>query len=248
MRKILLITILLCAAGSIFAQDSTPQTAAQATKKVIRWGSPDSPKNCCRNYMRDGRLVTVYDDEKVNFLLVLDAVVEKKYVVVEIYFLNKTEQPFTVYPDKFSLRFPAPENKVYPAIPAEDVAKKMEKRGLFRFALAGALAGMATKQSTATVRDNNGNRAEVVVTEPDRAAQQNVQRNAHDQRASNEVMANAVRSLSLTANTLFKDQIASGLLFFKKEKLPSGLIVSFELDGVTYEIPYGTERVPESKK
>ena len=74
-----------------------------------------------------------------------------------------------------------PINKTYPALDAEDVAKKMEKRGRWKSLLGGALAGLATRQSTAVVTDNSGNRADVTFTEREDKAIDNARRQRESQ-------------------------------------------------------------------
>lgn len=247
MKKLLIVITVLFSSFPIQAQEALKQNTAQPLKKVVRWGSSDLPENCCTNYMDKNRLMTFYGDDKIGFLLTVDSTTEKKYIVLYAAFLNKTDTPFTVYPDKFQMRLTEPRNVTYNPIPAEDVAKKMENRGRWRMALAAGLAGMSTTQSTATVTDNRGNRADVTVTEPNRQAQSNVQNAGRRQSADNQAKADTVRELSLPIHTLFKDKIVDGFVFFKKEKLTDGMIISFEVDGVVYEIPYGAERIKQNE-
>lgn len=246
MKKIYLVVTLLFFVLAAQAQNTLPPTVAQSQKKIIRWGSSELPQDCCTNYIDKNELKTFYEDDKIAFLLTVNTTFEKKYVILQAIFLNKNNKSFTVYPDKFQMQLTEPRNITYSAIPAEDVAHKMENRGRWRMALAAGLAGMATTQSTATVTDNRGNRAEVTVTEPNRQAQRDVHNASRERAAANRSKADAVREFALPMHTLFKDQTIGGFVFFKKEKLTDGMIISFEIDGVIYETPYGTERMKEN--
>lgn len=242
MKKLLIITTMFLFAFAVQAQVAPTQTSAPSPKKVIRWGSNDLPENCCRNYMDKNHLVTIYEDDKIGFLVTIDLKTEKKYVILYAAFLNKSNTPFTIESDKFWMRMTEPRNKTYNAISADEVAKKMENRGRWRMALAAGLTGMATTQSTATVTDNRGNRADVTVAEPDRQAQRDVQNASREQKVANRTKADAVRENSLPNHTLFNDKIIDGYIFFKQEKLADGMIISFEIDDILYEIPFGAER------
>ena len=248
MKKLFIVITVLFSAFAAQSQVAPPQNNVQLQKKVIRWGSNDLPEKCCVNYMNKNRLVTFYEDDKIGFLLTVDLTTEKKYVILYAAFLNKSGTPFTIEPEKFWMRMTEPRNVTYNRIPAEDVAKKMENRGRWRMALAAGLAGMSTTQSTATVTDNRGNRADVTVTEQNQQAQRNVQNASREQSAANRSKADAVRELSLPIHTLFKDKIVDGYVFFKQEKLANGMIISFEIDGVIYEIPYGADRKKQSQQ
>lgn len=191
---------------------------------------------------------TIYENDKIAFLLTVDVTSEKDYLVLYVGILNKSNKPFTIEPDKFQMRKTEPVNITYNAIPAKDIAKKMEKSGRWRMAIAAGLAGMATKQSTATVTDNRGNKADVTVTEPDRQAQRDVENASRRRSTENLSKADAVREFALPTHTLFKDKMIKGYVFFKKGKPANGMIISFEINGIIYEIPYGTERVKQNKQ
>jgi len=242
MKKLTIIMTLLLAAFTAQAQEASMPPSAQAQKKVIRWMSKELPKTCCRDYLANNELVTVYDDDNINFILRLYVSLDKKYVILHTVFLNKSFIPFTIYPDKFTMRLTEPQNKTYNSVSAEEVAKVMENRGRWRRILAAGLAGAATTETTGIVSDNQGNTATVTITEPDKQAVRNAQNSAQKQIANNQNRASVIREFQLPAHTLFKDKIIEGLVFFKKEKLTDGMIISFEIDGITYEIPYGEER------
>jgi hypothetical protein len=245
MRKLFLTLPLLifCTAIGTIAQTSTDSEKASA-KKVIRWGSPSLPAGCCNNFFDNNRLKTTYQDENVIFEIGLDTTVEKKFFAVLISIGNKTDQPLTILPDTFTMRLMAPKNKTLSPVPVDEVAQKIENRGRWRLLAAGMLAGMATQQSRATITDNRGNRADITVTERDRAAQRNASEAAGQQRSENEERASVIKAVALPKHTLFKDDVKGGVVFFKKEDLTDGVIISFTLGDTTYEIPYGTERVP----
>lgn len=230
MKKLLIITTIFLSALPAPAQFAPTQTSvAPSLKKVIRWGSNELPEKCCFDFMDKNQLKTIYRDEKISFLLTVDITSEKKYIVIYAGFYNNSAVPFTIEPDKFQMRMNEPRNITYNAISAADVAKNMENRGRWRMALAAGLADMATTQSTATVTDNRGNRADVTVTEPNRQAQRDVQNASREQTATNRTKADAVRDFALPIHTLFKDQMMGGFVFFKKEKLADGMIISFEI-------------------
>lgn len=215
---------------------------AQSEKKAIRWGSPDAPKDCCADYVRDNRLHTTYKDDNILFSIGLDVETEKKFVAVLISIGNPNEKSFTIHPENFQMRLTAAKNKVYNALAVEDVAEKIQNRGKWRLLAASFLAGMATRQSTAVVTDNRGNRADVTITEQDREAQNRVNNARREQNAVNQDRADILRTISLPTHTLFKDEVKGGVVFFKKEDLTPGIIISFTVGNTTYEIPFGTDR------
>ncbi|MCA1590623.1 MAG: hypothetical protein LC734_09620 [Acidobacteria bacterium] len=108
--------------------------------------------------------------------------------------------------------------------------------------LAAGLAGMATRQSTAVATDQYGNRADVTVTENDPNVQRNARQAAAQQAGRNATRSEILEEHAWRKHTLFKDEMRYGLVFFKKDGLTDGLVLSFEIDNVVYEIPYGSKR------
>jgi hypothetical protein len=231
--KVFCFILLLLAAQFVCAQ-----TTAPVTKKVISWG----PGDCCANFMRDGFLQTTYKDETLEFQISVYPEMDKKYITVFISFHNRSAKSFTIYPDSFKMQITSPYTKAYNPISAYDVANETERRGQWRVAFARALAGMATQQSTATITDNQGNSANVVITEPNQQVRRDAANATARQQAGNAERADSIRAYSLAANTLFQDQTAQGYVFFKKEKPMAGAIISFMIGDVTYEVPFGAER------
>lgn len=197
--------------------------------------------------MRDGELVTVYNDENVNFLIVVSFNIDKNFIVAFAAFLNHTEKPITIYPEHFQIKMSAPVNKVYNALDTETVAKKIKNQGRWRSILAAGLAGMATRQSTGTITDNRGNTATVIITEPDHAAQRNARRSREAREVANQTKADKADKWALKTHTLFKGETVDGAVFFKREKLAPGMILSFTIGDTIFEIPYGDDRVPKKE-
>jgi hypothetical protein len=216
-------------------------------KKVIRWFDPSLPKECCRNYYDNNHLVTSYSDDSIEYVITLLPEIEKNYIVANVAVLNKSDKTIDVNPSAFSIRTTEPVSKTYPALNAQEVAEKIEKRGRWRGFLASYLSGGATKESTAVVTDNSGNIANVTITERDNEAIRERRKAIEAQRQKKVQKGNMVRSFSLPLQTLFKGDSIIGLVFFKKEGALSGLILSFTTGNTVYEVPYGTERTKLNK-
>lgn len=223
-------------------------TFAQTEKKTIRWGSANAPKDCCADFFKDNRLLTSYKDENIMFSIGVDVTTEKKFLAVIVTFGNPTDKSFTIDPENFQMRQTAPKNKTYSPVSSEEVAQKIENRGRWRLFAAALLAGMATKQSSATATDNYGNRADVTVTERDEEARDRVNDARRTQSNENSERAEIVKAIALPKHTLFKDDVKGGVVFFKKKDLAPGMIISFTIGDTTYEVPYGTERNPNAGK
>lgn len=222
--------------------------SAQTPTRTIRWGTADTPKGTYGNYYEDGKLITEYKDANIAFSLTIHPDIDKKYIGFWIIVENSSATAFDLSGDDFDLRFSDKPDILRPA-PVEQVAKDIEGRGKWRLMFAGALAGLARRQSTAIVNDGQGNVSTVTISEPDRRAQANVQ-NAQSQNASgNAVKAAALKDIALKLNTLFPKTIVDGVVFFKKpDKLPPGLVFSFIANGTRYEIPFGSERTKNDQK
>jgi len=192
--------------------------------------------------MKNNYLVTTYTDDSLEYILELDTDTEKKYIIVYIMFLNKSNAPITIMPNTFTIKMSAPVNKTYPSIPIGEVAEKMENQGKWKM-FAGRLFSGQTKQSTATITDSSsrvvGN---VIITERDEEAIRERRQREAEQKAKNMNKASTVREMALPAHTLLKDKTVGVLVFFKKEKLASGLVLSFTIGNTIYEIPFGNER------
>lgn len=237
MKSIKVVALLFAMVGLAAAQD-----------KVVRWGDPSIPKESYGNYYEDGALITEYKDENVLYSLTIHTDIDKKYVGFWLIIQNLAETPFVISQDNFDLQFTGNPELLRPA-PIDEVAKDIEKRGRWRMAFAGALAGMATRNSTAIVSDNQGSVSTVTITEPDRQAQANSQRARNNNASSNARKSAAFKDIALKKNTMFKRTIIDGVVFFRKpKKFPSGLILSFVAGGTRYEIPFGSERVKNDKK
>lgn len=247
--KILLLVLLLV---PVAATGQTPST------QTIRWGSASLEKNCCYDYMVDGGLVTVYRDAKLTFVVSIRTDVDDKYHLVVIDFLNKDEVPITVDPNNFQLSLKAPVNRTYPSLHYLDVAKEMEKRGKGGRWFRGFRARMsqlpATVDTTTTgrviINDSSGQSATgtyrgestSTISTPDYDAIRRAREKNAAEEAENKQKADHFAHHALKANTIFKDQMVGGVVFFKKDKMSPGAVLSFRIGNVTYEIPYGTER------
>ncbi len=218
-------------------------TYSQTSNKTVQWNGSNK---CCDNWMQNGELVTAYEDEKLTFLMSLT--VEKDYYAVWIGFINKSNRRLTVEPSAFTLRLTEPVNQTYNALDAAEIAKKIKSSGKTRAFFARWGAGMAKKQSTATITDDSGNSANVRITEPDTNARNEAEGRIEERQVKNNSRANSVLSGALRSNTLFNDEPYGGYVYFPKKKAADGLIISFTLDSVTYEIPYGSEREKLNKK
>lgn len=235
--KFHILFVLLVLSIGAYAQTPTSEN------KTIRWGAWSGTDGCCLNYLKDGVLITEYYDDRLGYSISLHPDKDKKYLFVLIVMQSYSDTPFTVYPENFHLRMTEPVNKTYAALSPDDVMKEINKRGQWRMGIAAALSGVATRQTTGTVTDSQGNTADVRISEPDYEGQNRTANQAADKQANNAARAAVVQNSALRANTVRKDQIIGGVVFFKKDKLAPGFILSFTIDNTTYEIPYGTERV-----
>jgi hypothetical protein len=225
---------------------------AQQPAKVVRWGSSNLPKECCNEWYKDGHLVTGYTDSDLEFVVNIRFDFDRKYMVAWIGAVNKSERSVNIDPSTFRFVVTDPEQRELPLIPTDQVAKDIEKRGNLLGFLTAFAAGMSTQTSTVqrsgniystdgrTAANGTYNGTSTVTAPNVRARQQAAQQNAARQ-ANNENKAAGIKYFALKLNTLFKGDMTSGIVFFKNAKL-KGAVLSFTVDGVTYEIPYGSER------
>ena len=208
--------------------------------------------------MQDGSLVTVYRDSNIFYILSLHSNIDDKYIMVLIDFRNKGDIPITVYPESFQLQLTAPVNKSFMALDSGEVAKEMEKRGkggrFFRTFIAGMSRNstLVDTRSEGDVRisDATGNTAtgaysgssKSTISSPDYEARERARAKNDAEKARNSAKADHFESYALKANTLRKDETTGGVVFFKKDKFSPGAILSFTIDNVRYEVPYGSER------
>lgn len=237
MKRYLIILFVFFVTSSVLGQETSTE------KKIKSW---TGGAECCDNWIDKGKLITTYKDENVDYIAILEF--DDDYIVFIIGIQNLSKQRILIDPSKFSIRMSAPVNKTFYALDAEAVAKKFQKRGSFRLALAGIFAGMATSQSTATITDNRGNRSNVVVTEPNRQAIENVRQKRIEQEEKNQNKAAVVRAVALPMQTLFPGEEVRGIVFFERKKVSNGSIVQFAIGDTTYEIPYGEERTKPGTK
>jgi hypothetical protein len=258
MRLLLSFCLSLVLAPSAFTQSTAP-----VPPKVIRWLSPDLPKDCCNNYMTNGRLMTGYQDANLEYAVMLIHNQDDKYDLAFIYFQNKSDRPFTVNPKDFTFAVTSPKQVVLSSLDPDNVIKEIEKRGsggrafrTFLVAFARQYSSIQLDESgTFGVTSDRGRTARGTysgtttgsVSVPDYEAQQRVRESNAKEKAKNAEQAEKMNVFALRANTLFKNDIYGGMVYFKKNKDWSGAVLSFEINGIVYEVPYGDERVPPSK-
>lgn len=201
-----------------------------------------------REYMSNGKLRTTFEDDKLGFILTLDEKIDKhnKHLVLFFYILNRSDDAFTVKPETFAITLS--NGREIPSIPADTVIAAIEKKGGWRHtvmaALAGVTASTATNTTTATITDQQGRTSTVEISEPDRSATERVHAQIAQERQYNSTVAAAFDKVAFRAHTLFPNADKIGAIYFKRTKLGKGHTVSFILDGVTYQVPFGSMRRP----
>jgi hypothetical protein len=244
MRQLILLGFfLLVLAPSIFPQD----------QKVIRWSDPSLPKDCCSNWFRDGHLMTGYTDPKLEYVVSIRFDFDKKYMVAWVGIVNKSDKQFNVDPATFHFVVTDPQNKELTYVPTDEVAKDVEKRGKLLGVLTAFAAGMSTQTSTVQTNGNitltDGKSVTrgtydgtSTVTAPNAQVQEQIARQNAERQANNDSKAAGIKYFALKLNTLFKGDLTTGLVFFKNADHLNGAILSFVIDGVRYEVPFGSAR------
>ena len=237
MKKVLL-TLATCALLSL-------STSAQQT---VRWFS--SP-GCCSDYFKQDHLISEYRDADIFMMVMIDAKLDPNYYLVWFGAENKKEASILIEP-KATMTLIYPDKTVsLDNIDVDEVVKDVKKRGHWNAALGSFLAGMATTNSQFSgnaVGSDGTTTYNGTITSPDYAAQGRAREARRERTAVNTAKAEALASFALRKNTLFKGEEADGLLFFKKKAMSPGMILSFVIGGVTYDVPYGSERLKQGTK
>jgi hypothetical protein len=240
------ILALCCLDQATYAQSPTPTPAIDfsdvAKPHVYRWRA-DDPQ--CRNYLRDGALVTSIKTPEAHLVITLldDSPVGdlKNYFIFHVLILNTGAQSFDLRPEAISgdvldqqERFTGTVSALTPI----EVAHKISKYGSSFF----RLRPMHT--TVGTVTDSQGNTATVRTYEVDRAAEA-AQAQIDAARAAHQAeRASETYDLALKANTVFPGRDVDGVVFFEKKRVTSkgGLIFKLPLGDIAFEIPFGRAR------
>jgi hypothetical protein len=160
-----------------------------------------------------------------------------RYLAFLVFVVNKSPQRFVVNPVSFFAKIETPKPMLLLAIPVEKVAKSTESEGRWRSTLGMFLSGMATRQTTGTITDQQGNQSTVTLAEPNTQAQSAAQRNARERSADNRSRADIMRDIGLRANTVFPQTSLAGWVFFEKKKFTS-LTIGVFTGLAMYEFPF----------
>ncbi len=227
-----LLLLLSCAA---YAQAQTETVSP----KVVRW--TQGAQGCDLVY-KEGVGFYVLKHDGIIIYLTMQG--EGKYLSPFLQVFNGSMKRFTVDPQSFTLYVPKTHPELIASLDPYTVAKSVGNRGRLRGALAAGLAGAATTQSTATVRDNQGNRATVTATEPDTDAQERTRQAVQDNAEANLSEAQRILQTSFKTNTLSQGEIATGFIYFNNKKYPE-FVLRFPIGDTVYEFPF--VKAPQSK-
>lgn len=213
------------------AQDSSSNLTK--SPEVIRWQQGSSNSD---SIMSDGQAVKVILSDQVTISVTL---IERKnwiphaFVSVE----NKKAERLLVDPTNWTLNVLTPKPRVLASREPEKLASSLEGRGKWAAALGAVGASMATKQSTATIRNSDGTTTTATISEPDTAAQQRAAANSRAQQVTLGSVAEYVRTSSLKPNTVFPKESVSGIVWFEDKKYKE-VVLTIIIDGITYEFPF----------
>ncbi len=96
---------------------------------------------------------------------------------------------------------------------------------------------MATKQSTATIRNSDGTTSTATITEPDAAARARADATGQRQNETLRSAAEYVRSSSLRANTVLPEHAVYGIVWFE-DKSYKEAVLTIIIGDTTYEFPF----------
>lgn len=231
MKRLFILALILC----------TLSASVSAQQRIVKWDASD-PNS--RNYVRDGRLVTIIDAPEAElYVMLLPAPAKdlEKFLIFYVAVLNKTDHSFTIYPNNISINVLDKKPRTLAILPFEEVARKIANSGAPAF---WHRFFRPTRAVTATVYDSNGNYTTAVVRIPDTAAEEAQSQAEAERRAQQSSRVDQTESIALKANTLSKGDITDGVIFFEKKKALSddGLILSIPLGDATFEMPFGKAR------
>lgn len=204
-----------------------------ADKKVVRWQTGASYSD---SIMSKGQELKIIDLENI---FISATLIEKKgwiphaFITIE----NKKSERILVDPTNWTLNVLTPKERILASKEPEKLAQSLESRGKWAAALSNVGAAMATKQSTATVRNSDGTSSTVTVTEPDKDAQQRAAKNGKENQTFLGSVADYVRESSIQANTVFPNKSISGIVWFEDKKYKE-VVLTITIDGVIYEFPF----------
>lgn len=211
----------------------TVTTAGQSpTWPTVKWqpigGDFDSA-------LLEGREVKASRFENVSVAVLMDD--SGDYLAFLVSVTNKAPHRLIVNPASAFARVETPKSELLLTIPADKVAKAMEKRGRWKNALGLFFAGMAARTTSGTITDSSGNQSTVTLTEPNGAAQRSAQQTMRDRQSANRNSADIIREIGLRANTVFPNTDLIGWVFFEKKKFTS-LTIGVFTGRAMYEFPF----------
>ncbi len=232
-KPLILVTLFLLLAGSIASQEKSADPEPKSPDwPTIKWHQtgPDFD-----SALLEGREVKASRFEGTSIAVLMDDTGD--YLAFLVSVQNKSTSRIIINPASAFVRIESPKSGLLLTIPADKVARSMEKQGRWRNMLGLFFAGMATRSSTGTITDEYGNRSTVTLSEPDRVAQQNAQNAIRERNIRNQTSASIIRDIGLRANTVFPNTELTGWMFFEKKKFTS-LTVGVFTGRAMYEFPF----------
>jgi hypothetical protein len=183
----------------------------------------DAP--CCLTVWRDGKASYVIRDANVTVIISGSSNYSVSLHSVEVAVRQDGDIPLDVNPANFSVVASDPNHTVLPYLDMDTKAAKDRKHNSF---LSGLLVGITAAASgaaaglpqTATVNNSDGTSSTITYTDPNAQANANAQAQANSKVASAGVAAKYVAQTAglLRRNTLHKDEIVSGTVYFQGPK------------------------------
>ena len=167
---------------------------------------------------------------------------------------NKSEAPFDVTPERFTIAETAPKIKTFAYMPPEKVVQADAHRAGWANALNAFGAGMATQQVTTQTNSNgtvnatgsdgssangtyNGTSTSTTSV-PDYAAQARARENIRKRKEALAAERQAMEQTSLRANTVHPGQTVAGFVYFEWGKKSEDVMISMPIGDTLYQVPF----------
>jgi hypothetical protein len=220
---------------------------AASREATVRWTDGSSYSKA---FLSAGHTVRLIVTESLAVLAFIESTDDP--LRIQMYFVNKSQRPFDVIPDNFTLAVVEPKANVRPLpyLSPKQVVKKIENEAAWQMiaeaisSASRAIAGATTTATSATVTawDARGKSAygtyNGITKTYDNAANQQ-QTAATMARISDASEAQMLRQTTgaVLPNTVFPGQEYGGVVHFKREKRAQLMILRVPVGGQTFEFP-----------
>ena len=223
----LLLVILIMSASFVFV----------SAQETIRW-QPRGDKFDFR--FENGKEVKMIDTGSV---VVTATLIERKNWIPHVFVTieNSSENRLLVDPTPWTLNVQGGKPKVLRSKEPDKLAQSLDSRGRWSAALSAMGGAMATKQTTARVRNSDGSTANVTITEPDDAARARGEATGQRTQDTLESAAAYVRESSLRVNTVMPKRYVYGIVWFE-DKGYKDVILTMKIGDTIYEFPFSKKK------